>query len=226
MNTMLADSLEWIAEKLEVELAKDSDKAAAVFAVLQELMQLHGNVVFGGDGYSAEWHKAAVEERGLQNIPTTADALPAFKSPEVIELFAKTGVLTPVELASRFEVYAEQYVLSIEVEAKLVSEMATTIIYPAAINYLSSIASTGIKLDYSPAGAVAETASAMMASVEKLNAALESEHFDSTEAHMSFLADEVRGLMDEVRAAADKLETLVADDLWPLPKYREMLFIK
>jgi glutamine synthetase len=226
MNTMLADSLEWIAEKLETELSKTSDKAVAVFAVLKELMELHGNVVFGGDGYSAEWHKAAVEERGLQNIPTTADALPAFKSPEVIELFSKTGVLTPVELASRFEVYAEQYVLSIEVEAKLVAEMATTMIYPAAIKYLSQIASTGIQLDYSPAGAVAETASAMMASVEKLNAALESEHFDSTEAHMSFLADEVRGLMDEVRAAADKLETLVADDLWPLPKYREMLFIK
>lgn len=226
MNTMLADSLEWIAEKLETELSKTSDKAVAVFAVLKELMELHGNVVFGGDGYSAEWHKAAVEERGLQNIPTTADALPAFKSPEVIELFSKTGVLTPVELASRFEVYAEQYVLSIEVEAKLVAEMATTMIYPAAIKYLSQIASAGIQLDYSPAGAVAETASAMMASVEKLNAALESEHFDSTEAHMSFLADEVRGLMDEVRAAADKLETLVADDLWPLPKYREMLFIK
>jgi len=226
MNTMLADSLEWIAEKLEAELSQNSDKAVAVFAVLKELMELHGNVVFGGDGYSSEWHKAAVEERGLKNIPTTADALPAFKTPEVIELFSKTGVLTPVELASRFEVYAEQYVLSIEVEAKLVSEMATTMIYPAAISYLSKIASTGIKLDYSPAGAVAETASAMMACVEKLNAALESEHFDSTEAHMSFLANDVRGLMDEVRASADKLETLVADDLWPLPKYREMLFIK
>ncbi len=226
MNTMLADSLEWVAEKLEAELAKNSDKAIAVFAVLKELMELHGNVVFGGDGYSSEWHKAAVEERGLKNIPNTADALPAFKTPDVIELFSKTGVLTPVELASRFEVYAEQYVLAIEVEAKLVSEMATTIIYPAAISYLSKIASTGIQLDYSPAGAVAETASAMMASVEKLNAALESEHFETTEAHMTYLADEVRGLMDEVRASADKLETLVADDLWPLPKYREMLFIK
>ena len=66
----------------------------------------------------------------------------------------------------------------------------------------------------------------MIDSVEKLNAALESEHFETTEAHMTYLADEVRGLMDEVRASADKLETLVADDLWPLPKYREMLFIK
>lgn len=226
MNTMLADSLEWIAEKLEVALSQNTGKAAAVFSVLKELMELHGNVVFGGNGYSPEWHKMAVEERGLQNTPTTADALPAFKTEEVIELFSKTGVLTPVELASRFEVYAEQYILSIEVEAKLVVEMATTMIYPAAVNYMASMASTGFTLEYSPAAKVASTANTMMASVEKLTAALESEHFDSIEAHMTFLATEVRGLMNEVRASADKLETLVSDAMWPLPKYREMLFIK
>lgn len=226
MNTMLADSLEWIAEKLEVALSQNTGKAAAVFSVLKELMELHGNVVFGGNGYSPEWHKMAVEERGLQNTPTTADALPAFKTEEVIELFSKTGVLTPVELASRFEVYAEQYILSIEVEAKLVVEMATTMIYPAAVNYMASMASTGFTLEYSPAAKVASTANTMMASVEKLTAALESEHFDTIEAHMTFLATEVRGLMNEVRASADKLETLVSDAMWPLPKYREMLFIK
>lgn len=226
MNTMLADSLTWIAEKLEAKLAENDDKPTAVFAVLKELMELHGNVVFGGDGYSAEWHKMAVEERGLKNIPTTADALPALKTPEVVELFSSTGVLTPTELESRFEVYAEQYVLSIEVEAKLVVEMATTMVYPAAINYLSSMASTGFTLEYSPATKVAELASAMMAAVEKLSAALEKHDFDSTEAHMNFLASEVRALMNEVREKSDALEMLVADDLWPLPKYREMLFIK
>ncbi|MGY8872447.1 MAG: glutamine synthetase III family protein [Pseudomonadales bacterium] len=226
MNTMLADSLEWIAGKLEIALSHNSNKAEAVFAVLKELMEEHGNVVFGGDGYSSEWHKIAVEERGLQNTPTTADALPALKTQEVIDLFSSTGVFTPLELASRFEVYAEQYVLSLEVEAKLVVEMATTIIYPAAISYLSSIASTGLTLAYSPAGVIAETASTMMASVEKLSAALASEHFDTIEEHMNFLAKDVCGLMLEVRESADKLETLVADDLWPLPKYREMLFIK
>ena len=226
MNTMLADSLEWIAGKLEIALSHNSNKAEAVFAVLKELMEEHGNVVFGGDGYSSEWHKIAVEERGLQNTPTTADALPALKTQEVIDLFSSTGVFTPLELASRFEVYAEQYVLSIEVEAKLVVEMATTIIYPAAISYLSSIASTGLTLAYSPAGVIAETASTMMALVEKLSAALASEHFDTIEEHMNFLAKDVCGLMLEVRGSADKLETLVADDLWPLPKYREMLFIK
>ena len=226
MNTMLADSLEWIAGKLETAISAESDKTAAVFSVLKELMEEHGNVVFGGDGYSAEWHKIAVEERGLKNIPTTADALPALKTPEVIELFSSTGVLTPTELESRFEVYAEQYVLSIEVEAKLVVEMATTMVYPAAVNYLSSMASTGFTLEFSPASKVAENANAMMAAVEQLSTALTTEKFDSTEAHMDFLAGTVRGLMDDVRAKSDALEMLVSDDLWPLPKYREMLFIK
>ncbi|WP_338353636.1 glutamine synthetase III [Thalassolituus oleivorans] len=226
MNTMLADSLEWIAEKLEAQLESGKDKATAAFAVIKELMELHSNVIFGGDGYSSEWHKMAVEERGLRNTPTTADALPALKEKEVVDLFESTGVLTPTELASRFEVYAEQYVLSIEVEAKLVIEMATTMIYPAAVKYLSSMASTGFTLEYSPASKVAAAATAMMASVEKLSAALESEHFDTTEGHMSFLAADVRALMDDIRTSADLLETLVADELWPLPKYREMLFIK
>ena len=189
-------------------------------------METHGNVVFGGDGYSAEWHEMAVKERGLQNIPTTADALPALKSKAVIDLFSSTGVLTPTELESRFEVYAEQYVLSIEMEAKIVVEMASTIIYPAAVNYLSKLSSVSAKLKPSPADAVADTANVMMTAVAKLSAALEKEGFASIEAHMKFLADNVRNLMDEVRAAADKLETLIDDALWPLPKYREMLFIK
>jgi glutamine synthetase len=226
MNTMLADSLNWVADELKTKLDAGSDTPTAVFAVLKEIMELHGNVVFGGNGYSSEWHKMAVEERGLKNLPTSADALPYLKSPEITALFDRTGVLTPVELASRFEVYAEQYVLSIEVEAKLVVEMATTMILPAAVSYLGSLNAIGVKLKYSPAKAVEETAEDMMGAVEKLSKAIAKHDFDTIEAHMNFLAKDVRGLMDEVRAAADKLETLVADDLWPLPNYREMLFIK
>ena len=233
MNTMLADSLNWIAEKLEPELAKGTSKADAVVVVLKELMNAHGNVVFGGDGYSEEWHRMAVEERGLKNIPTTADALPALREASVIEMFKSTGVLSPVELESRFEVYSEQYVLSIEVEAKLVIDMAKTMIYPAAIDYLATLGATtqgmssiGIELDNSIAKAVADNANAMIASVAKLAEALETHDFASTEEHMQFCASTIRGLMDEVRAAADALEADVADELWPLPKYQEMLFIK
>ncbi|MCB1703936.1 MAG: glutamine synthetase III [Halioglobus sp.] len=233
MNTMLADSLSWIAGKLEVEFGNGASKAEAVVTVLQELMNEHGNVVFGGDGYSAEWHEAAVKERGLKNIPTTADALPALREESVIKLFESTGVLSPVELESRFNVYAEQYVLSIEVEAKLVIDMAKTLIYPAAIEYLSTLSKTsadlsamGVKLDNTTATTVAEHANAMMAAVAKLSAALAQHDFETTEEHMQFCANTLRSLMDEVRSHADVLETEVADELWSLPKYQEMLFIK
>ncbi len=233
MNTMLADSLEWIAGELETELANGGDQTHAVITVLKKLMDEHGNVIFGGDGYSTEWHKAAVEERGLKNIPTTADALPAFTEASVIDLFERTGVLSPVELQSRFEVYSEQYILSIDVEAKLVSEIAKTTIYPAAMNYLSELAGTSlnmlemdIKLDNSVAQKVAEETNAMMSAVEKLSAAMSKHDFASVEEHMQFCAKEICPLMLEVRSHADILETEVADELWPLAKYREMLFIK
>jgi len=233
MNTMLADSLNWIAGELETALEGGANQTAAVITVLKKLMELHGNAIFGGDGYSEDWHKKAVEERGLLNIPTTADALPAFNDPEVIKLFESTGVLSPVELASRYEVYSEQYVLSIEVEAKLVVELASTAVYPAAVNYLSQLASTsqglsamGVSLDSSVAASVASESNAMMGAVAKLSDALSKHDFDSTDAHMQFLATDVRGLMDEVRSHADTLEGLVPDELWPMAKYREMLFIK
>ena len=233
MNTMLADSLDWIAGKLESTLASGKDQTAAVIIVLKELMELHGNVIFGGDGYSTDWHKAAVEERGLKNIPTTADALPAFKEDSIVKLFENTGVLTAGELASRFEVYSEQYILSIEVEAKLAVDMATTKIYPAAISHISKLTETAaglaalkLSLDNSGVDAAAKEANAMMGAVNELSAAIDKEDFSSTEEHMQFCAGTICPLMLKVREHADALEGLVADELWPLPKYQEMLFIK
>ena len=233
MNTMLADSLNWIAEKLEAELSGGAEKSAAVINVLKELMSLHGNAVFGGDGYSSEWHEMAVKERGLKNLPTTADALPYLQDADIIKLFTDTGVLSPVELESRYEIYAEQYILSIEVESKLVVDMAKTLIYPAAVSYLAELAvassgmnEMGIALDDAAAKIVAEEANAMMVAVNELRAAAEKEGFASTEEHMQYCAGTIRGLMDEVRVHADALECEVADSLWPLPKYQEMLFIK
>tara|TARA_R110002050_G_scaffold9504_1_gene33113 strand:- start:257025 stop:259199 length:2175 start_codon:yes stop_codon:yes gene_type:complete len=233
MNTMLADSLSWIADKLEAELKKGTSQADAVVAVLKELMEQHGNAVFGGDGYSSEWHEKAVSERGLLNLPTAADALPALLEEPVRTLFESTGVLSPIELESRFAVYAEQYILSIEVEAKLVIDMAKTLIYPAAISYLaelsitnSSMAEMGIELDTSIAKKVALESNAMLAAVVKLSEAIAKHDFATTEEHMQFCAKVILPLMLEVRSHADLLETEVADELWPLPKYQEMLFIK
>lgn len=233
MNTMLADSLNWVAEKLEAQLKQGVAKADAVVVVLKELMDLHSNAVFGGDGYASAWHEAAVAERGLKNLPTTADALPYLRDKDVVELFKSTGVLSPVELESRFVVYAEQYILAIEMEAKLVSDLAKTSIYPAAMNYLSDLgvanaamADLGVELDDSTAKTVAAAIHGMMAAVTKLNAASAKHDFDSIEVHLQYMANVIRPMMDEVRSFADALEMEVDDALWPLPKYSEMLFIK
>ena len=233
MNTILADSLNWIADKMEAELARGTDKLAAVIAVLKELMAEHSNVIFGGDGYSAEWHKMAVEERGLKNLPTSADALPYYKDEAIKSLFNTTGVLSPVELQSRYEVYSEIYILTIEVEAKLVQEMAKTLIYPSAMNYLADLLQTtaaassqGIELDNSTSKKIAAEANAMMAAVAKLAEMSAVEDFASTDEHMQHCATKIRASMDEVRVHADALEVEISDEKWPLPKYREMLFIK
>nr|WP_067294213.1 glutamine synthetase III [Marinobacterium profundum] len=233
MNAMMADSLNWIAGKLEAALNSGLDQGSAVIAVLKELMDAHGNVLFGGDGYSSEWHTQAVEERGLANNRTSAEALPALLEQSVQDLFKSTGVLTPVELQSRYEVYSEQYILSIEMEAKLTMDMATTSIYPAATTYLSELCSSisgaaamGISLDNGVAKKVAAEADAMMQTVAALADATEKHDFASIEAHMQFCAHEIRPLMDKVRSHADSLEMTVSDAAWPLPKYSEMLFIR
>jgi len=232
MNTILADSLTWVGDKLEIELSKGAELGAAVFIVLKEVMEKHSAVIFGGDGYSEEWHKIA-EERGLPNLRTTADALPVLKEPTIEELLDRVGVLTPVELESRFDVYAEQYIQSIEVEGKLAISMAKTIIYPAAVRYLSdlgsaiaNLSSIGISMEKETAEKVAALTQSMMDNVSKLSAAMGKHDFESAEAHMQYCAQTLRPLMDQVREYADALEGEIADDLWPLPTYQEMLFVK
>ncbi|NCQ91395.1 MAG: glutamine synthetase type III [Microcystis aeruginosa LG13-03] len=233
MNTILADSLTWVADNLESRMKAGEDLKTAAQGVLKEIMDKHRNVIFGGNGYSPEWHKMAVEERGLANLRTTADALPVLRADYIEELFTRMGVLTPVELESRFDVYAEQYLLAIEVEAKLVVSMAKTIIYPAAVRYLSELSSAianaaaiGIEMDKERAQTVSNLIKLLMDGVSKLSEAMAKDDFDSIEEHMQYSAQTIRPLMDKVREYADTLEGEVADNFWPLPTYQEMLFVK
>ncbi|GAL91330.1 MAG: glutamine synthetase type III [Microcystis wesenbergii TW10] len=233
MNTILADSLTWVADNLESRMKAGEDLNTAAQGVLKEIMDKHRNVIFGGNGYSPEWHKMAVEERGLANLRTTADALPVLKADYIEELFTRMGVFTPVELESRFDVYAEQYLLAIEVEAELVVSMAKTIIYPAAVRYLSELslaisnaAAIGIEINKENAQTLSNLIKLMMDSVGKLSEAMAKDDFDSIEEHMQYSAQTIRPLMDKVREYADTLEGEVADNFWPLPTYQEMLFVK
>ena len=151
----------------------------------------------------------------------------------MVKLFESTVGLSSAELASRFEVYAEQYILSIEMETNLVIDLASTRVYPATVGYLGSLAnaasnlnSLDIEMSHNSIQEIASEANAMMASVRKLRKAICVENFASTEEHMNYCAKTRCPLMLEVRSHADALEGIVADDLWPLPKYQEMLFIR
>jgi glutamine synthetase len=173
-----------------------------------------------------------VEERGLENLPTTADSLPVLQRPEIRDLFANQGVLTPLELESRFEVYAEQYVLAIDVEAKLAVQIAKTQIYPAAMRYLGELASslqlqTSMGLQVSPE--TQNKVATLSAKLMELSSALESAISQAphgTLAHMRYSADTLMPLMNQLRDVVDGLEAVVDDNLWPLPSYQEMLFIR
>jgi len=232
LNTVLADALSWIADQLEARLGRGESLEQASFAVLQQITQENGAVIFGGDGYSSAWHEMAVRERGLENLRTSADALPVLRRDTVRDLFARQNVLSPVELESRYEVYAEQYCLAIEVEAKLAVRLARTTVYPASSAYLSELAGSIQEqeaIGLSPSRDLAQQIAGLNAQLLDRCTALEAAVGAAphgSEAHMRHCADQLMPLMAELRAAVDGLETLVDDAAWPLPTYQEMLFVR
>jgi glutamine synthetase len=150
-----------------------------------------------------------------------------FKEQAIIDLFESTGVLSAKELLSRFDVYAEQYVQSIEVEAKLVVDIATTRIYPAAIAHIKAAAAAGdLGLADNGLGFAIQKANAMMADVAALKTEMAKHDFATIEAHLKFCSEKICPLMLAVRKSADALEGVIDDELWPLPKYFEMFNIK
>ena len=232
LNTILADSLGWVSDQLEEKLGNGLPLEEAAFAVIKATMDQHGAVVFGGDGYSQEWHRIAVEERGLENLRTSADALPVLQRPEVRELFEQQGVLSPVELESRFEVYAEQYILAIEVEAKLVLRMARSQVYPVAMAYLDQLSQSlrnqeaiGLSPDRSLVSQLAELSQDLLSGCTKLEEAMGHSGGGVSE-HLHHCATSLLPCMLAVREAVDGLEQLIDDGSWPLPTYQEMLFMR
>ncbi|RMG89567.1 MAG: glutamine synthetase type III [Chloroflexi bacterium] len=228
LNTIIAESLDYIATRLEA--AEDLD--AAIEAVLKEIMEEHGRIIFNGDGYSEEWHREAEFERGLPNLRTAADALPVLGSEEVISLFEKYKVLSRREVLSRRDVKLEQYVMAIRVEARLMVRMGRTMIVPAAVRYLRELGETAVHLkslnvpfDTTTASRVSECIKALQDCLDDMEKALGHES-DDLEAEARYMRDTILPLMVSARAHADALELMVPDDLWPLPTYQEMLFIK
>ncbi|MCA9917678.1 MAG: glutamine synthetase III [Anaerolineales bacterium] len=227
LNTIVAESIDYLATKLEA--ADDLD--SAIQKLLQEIMVEHGRIIFNGDGYSEAWHNEA-EERGLANLRTSVDAIPEFGSADAVALFEKYSVLSHREVESRVDVKLEQYAMAVIVEAKLTAKIAKTMIFPAAIRYQSELATTcanlkavGYTFDTNTLDHVTELVRCLQDSTAELDKALAHEG----ESVMEEAEHALKGLipaMNKVRGYADALESVVADDLWPLPTYQEMLYIK
>src|ERR1700712_4249221 len=230
LNTIMAASLDYMATWLEKAVGDGEDFDMAVQKLLTEIITEHGAVVFNGDGYSDNWQVEA-EARGLPNLKTTIDSIPELVKPEAIEVFEKYGVFNSRELHSREEVRYETYVLTVNVEAKLTLEVGSTVILPAALRYQTELASNvatlkaaGMEPDTTLLEMVSTPISELTSALAALKKAM-GEHGGDSAAEEAAHAQTLLGLMVAVRAAADTLESVVADDLWPLPTYQEMLYI-
>ncbi|MDV6230741.1 glutamine synthetase III family protein [Rhodococcus cercidiphylli] len=232
INTIMAEALDYMATNLELAVAEGTDFDTAVQNLLTEIITEHGAVVFNGDGYSDNWQIEA-ESRGLPNLRTTLDALPELISDSAMELFEKYKVFNHREMHSRYEIGLEQYALTVFVEARLTLEMGQTSILPAAVRYqtelaqnVSALKGAGVEdVDMTALQAVSAPLAELRAALATLKAALEADPGGEALAEATHAKDELLPAMAAVRSAADTLEAMVADDLWPLPTYQEMLYI-
>ena len=234
LNTIAAEALEEMGGQLSAKLDAGELLETAVLDVVRDTVHESKAIIFGGDNYSEEWQEEA-SRRGLLNLRTTLDALETFISPKNIQLFETYGVLTEAELRSREEIWVEQYFLTINIEAETTESMARTMVMPAASRYLGMLTKTmlnGQKVGISTKG-VKDVADHMSAYIDELQEALgiliranKNLGGESVHEKAHHMLHNVIPAMNNVRHVTDRLERITAGDLWPLPKYRDILFVK
>ncbi len=224
LNTIVAEAIDYLAEELEDALAEGTELEAALRPILQRSYGANRQIIFGGDNYSESWHSEA-SGRGLLNLRATPDALPYLISDQTETLFSNYGVLSPRELESRYEVFLEQYVTKLNIEAETAAAIARTMLVPATARHLALLISAHLP---ELAAEISDRLAALVEAIKTLESAnLErNQPHDDLMKHAEYVRDTTIPAMAAMRAAADELEKLVADDLWPLPKYSEILFIK
>ncbi len=222
LNTAVADSLAQLADELD---KLDHGDFEGLTTILSGIVRGNKQVLFEGNNYAEEWHAEAAR-RGLPNNKSTVDALPALTTPKARALFSKFGVLSERELAARVGIYWERYVKVQNIEANCALDMARTMILPAAARYLGELESASrSKGAAAIADKVATLTDGLVDAIDALEAAQHAAHgAGSVEKEAAAFRDRVIPAQNDLRAVADELETLVSDELWPLPKYRELLF--
>ena len=231
LNTAVAKELKGYADELE----KADDFTSAAIALVKRTIRDHRRVIFNGNGYTAEWEEEAAK-RGLPNKKNTPAALPALIEPKNIALMEDFGVLTKVEMESRYEVEMEHYSKIINIEALTMLEMARKQLLPAVNAYMSEVANTAasklavsesisVRSETKTLGRLSADADAMSDAVDELQAAVNAAKALSDESAKAVaFHDDVLPKMDALRAAADDAETICGEDYWPLPSYSKMLY--
>ena len=231
LNTAVAKELKGYADELE----KADDFTSAAIALVKRTIRDHRRVIFNGNGYTAEWEKEAAK-RGLPNKKNTPAALPALIEPKNIALMEEFGVLTKVEMESRYEVEMEHYSKIINIEALTMLEMARKQLLPAVNSYMSELANTAasklavsenisVRSETKTLTKLSADADAMSDAVDTLQDAVDASKALPTEAEKAVaFHDNVLPAMDALRAAADDAETICGEDYWPLPSYSKMLY--
>ncbi len=234
LNTIVAESIDEMCTSLEADMAKGTALEDALRALLAREIHNFKRIIFNGDNYSAEWH-AEAERRGLLNMRNTLTSLDHFLTAKNATLFEKYGVLTKRELESRAEIWFDQYFKTINIEGETTADIARTMILPAAIRYLnelqqaiagaaqSGLGVNGIRATAEDVARLVEALTEALAHLVAQNAELGGDTVHSKAHHMF---ENIIPAMVQVRRVADKMEKVIPDDLWPLPTYRDMLFVK
>jgi glutamine synthetase len=226
LNTIVAEAIDDLAGQLESATKGGKSVEEALPDVLQKSFSENSRIVFEGDNYSDEWH-AEAEKRGLLNLRTTPDALPQLLEKTSIEVFGNYSVLSEREVEARFEVMAEQYATKLNIEAETLADMARTMVLPAGLRQLALAEQAGVSAVADETRSAVDELVDAIHELEKANSQESHEpHEGDVMDHATYMRDAVLPPMAAVREASDKLERMVADDLWPLPRYSEMLFIK
>ena len=225
LNTIVAEAIDDLADKLAAAMkGAGANLEKALTKVVKDSYAANKQIVFGGDNYAESWHKEA-EKRGLANLRSTPEALPWLIDKGTVALFKKYKVLSKRELESRYEVFTEQYAVKLNIEAETAAAIARTMLLPAAVRYLNELKASGLEELIGEVEPLVKELHFNLLKLEDANLA-DNQPDDSAPKWAVYMRDKVLAAMDDVREVADRLEGIVPDDLWPLPKYSEMLFIE
>jgi glutamine synthetase len=236
LNVIVAEVLRNMAKDIDKEINAGKEKKIAIVNVLRKYIKDSKKIRFEGDGYSEEWAKEA-EKRGLSNLKSTPFALDVYHDKKIVEIFSKHNVLSGIELHARHEIMLENYIKKVQIESRVMGDLALNHVIPTAIQYQNKLIENanglkGLNLDNTAAVETIKEVSkhleslkhnvdAMVDARRKLN-----KEDDVVKRAKGYCTDVKEAYFDKIRYAADKLELLVDDEFWPLVKYREMLFIK